>query len=182
MSFGNGGTGSGFSAPLVIRRIQGRQDVEDCARLMSGQEPWLTLQRDFEESVKILTDPSRESYVATVDGRIVGFLVLSLEGAFVGYLQTVCVAPEWRKQGIGRRLIAFAEDRIFGVAPNVFLCVSSFNPDARRLYERLGYEVVGALGDYIVRGHSEILFRKTTGPLREFKCPPEFNRTHPNKT
>jgi hypothetical protein len=46
--------------------------------------------------------------------------------------------------------------------------VSSFNPDARRLYERLGYSVVGELKDLIVPGHSEILLRKTLGPLTEF--------------
>ena len=49
----------------------------------------------------------------------------------------------------------------------MFICVSSFNPGARRLYERLGYQVVGELPDYMVRGHSEILLRKTTGPLAE---------------
>lgn len=169
MSLKNSASGPGPSGPLVIRRIQGRQDVEDCARLMSSQEPWLTLRRDFKESVEILSDPARESYVATIEGRVVGFLILNMKGPFVGYLQTVCVAPEWRKRGVGRRLVAFAEDRIFEEAPNVFLCVSSFNPEARRLYERLGYELVGELQNYIVRGHSEILFRKTIGPLREFK-------------
>ena len=169
MSFGNSASGSGPSGPLVIRRLREQKDVEECARLMSSQEPWLTLQRDFEESVEIFSDPSRESYIAKIEDRIVGFLILNLKGAFVGYLQTVCVAPEWRNQGLGRRLVAFAEERIFREAPNIFLCVSSFNPDARRLYERLGYEFVGELKDYIVRGHSENLFRKTCGPLREFK-------------
>ena len=48
------------------------------------------------------------------------------------------------------------------------MCVSSFNLGARRLYERLGYKVVGELSDYIVRGHSELLLRKTTGPLAGF--------------
>jgi hypothetical protein len=37
------------------------------------------------------------------------------------------------------------------------------------LYERLGYRFVGEIPDYIVRGHSEILLRKTLGPLREFE-------------
>jgi ribosomal protein S18 acetylase RimI-like enzyme len=46
-------------------------------------------------------------------------------------------------------------------------CVSSFNHGARRLYERLGYHVVGELTDYIVEGYSEILLRKTRGPLTE---------------
>ena len=48
------------------------------------------------------------------------------------------------------------------------MCVSSFNVDARRLYQRLGYKVVGELTDYIVRGHSEFLLRKTVGPLAGF--------------
>ena len=47
----------------------------------------------------------------------------------------------------------------------MFLCVSSFNPAARRLYERLGYQLVGTLTDYLVPGHDEYLFRKTTGSL-----------------
>jgi ribosomal protein S18 acetylase RimI-like enzyme len=65
--------------------------------------------------------------------------------------------------------MAFAERRILAETPNVFICVSSFNDGARRLYERLGYEVVGELKDYIVAGHSEILLRKTIGPLTGFR-------------
>ena len=34
--------------------------------------------------------------------------------------------------------MAWAEARILRESPNVFICVSSFNPDARRLYERQG--------------------------------------------
>jgi hypothetical protein len=35
-------------------------------------------------------------------------------------------------------------------------------------YERQGYNVVGELTDYIVEGCSEILLRKTRGPLTGF--------------
>ena len=101
---------------------------------------------------------------ASVD-RLVGFVVLCMEGAFVGYIQTLCVATDCRGQGIGSGLIAFAEKRIFAQTPNVFICVSSFNTAAKRLYLRLGYEIVGELRDYVVAGHSEILLRKTIGPL-----------------
>jgi len=86
----------------------------------------------------------------------------------VGYIQTVGVLPGWRDRGLGSRLIQFAEGRIFREAPNAFICVSSFNEGARRLYERLGYKVVGELTDYIVPGHAEILMRKTIAPLTEF--------------
>ena len=95
--------------------------------------------------------------------------MLNMKGAFVGYIQTVCVAPECRGRGIGTLLVRFAEERVFRDTPNVFLCVSSFNADARRLYERLGYALVGELTDYLVRGHAELLMRKTLGPLTGFK-------------
>jgi [ribosomal protein S18]-alanine N-acetyltransferase len=45
----------------------------------------------------------------------------------------------------------------------VFICVSSFNPGARRLYERLGFELVGTLRELLVPGHDELLLRKTKG-------------------
>jgi ribosomal protein S18 acetylase RimI-like enzyme len=67
---------------------------------------------------------------------------------------------------VGTDLIRFAEERIFPTYPNVFLCVSSFNPRARALYERLGYELIGELHDFLIAGHSEFLLRKTTGPIR----------------
>lgn len=89
-----------------------------------------------------------------------------MKGAFVGYIQTVCVAPEFRGKGIGTALVSRIEERVFRESPNVFLYVSSFNPGARGLYERLGYEYVGELRDYIVAGHSELHYRKTVGPIR----------------
>lgn len=151
---------------LTIRPLRAAQaDLEACARLMASSEPWVTLGRDYATSLQFLRDPGREVYVATCDDRLAGFLVLNLQGAFVGYLQTICIAPGLRGQGLGSRLVAFAEERIFREHPNVFLCVSSFNVNARRLYERLGYAVVGELTDYLVAGCSEILMRKTRGPL-----------------
>ena len=100
------------------------------------------------------------------DGGLAGFLILCVTGAFVGYIQTVCVRPDLRGRGLGTRLVRFAEERILREFHNVFMCVSSFNTEAKRLYLGLGYEVVGELKDYIVAGHSEILLRKTTGPKR----------------
>jgi ribosomal protein S18 acetylase RimI-like enzyme len=142
-------------------------DLDACARLMSASEPWTTLGRDYAESLALLRDPGREVYVAERDGELSGFAILCVTGAFVGYLQSVVVDPRFRGEGIGTELIALAEERIFRVSPNVFICVSSFNTKARALYERLGYTYVGALTDYIVRGHDELLFRKTRGPLTE---------------
>ena len=154
---------------IIIRKLNGTEEAERCARLMASSEPWVTLRRDYNLSLKFLTDPAREAYVGLIDGEIVGFMILIMHGAFVGFIQTVAVEPGWRNRGIGTTLMRFAEDRILADAPNVFMCVSSFNEDAMRLYKRLGYEVIGELRNLIVPGHSEILLRKTTGPASEFK-------------
>ena len=77
-----------------------------------------------------------------------------------------------RGSGLGTQLVAFAEQRIHRESPNVFLCVSSFNPGARSLYERLGYEFVGTLKDFLVEGYDELLYRKSSGPWNTFKPQP----------
>jgi ribosomal protein S18 acetylase RimI-like enzyme len=136
---------------------------------MSSSEPWITLRRTYEVCLEMLEDVERERYAAFREGAFAGFLVLNMKGAFAGYLQTICVTPECRAQGVGSRMIRFAEERIFAQRPNVFLCVSAFNPGARRLYERLGYSAIGELTDYIVAGQSEILMRKTRGPLLDYR-------------
>jgi len=140
--------------------------------MMAGTEPYITLRRDYDASLRLVSDPSKEAHLALVGGEIVGFIVLVMHGALVGYIQSICVAPTWRNRGIGTKLMSFAEERIFADAPNAFLCVSDFNGGARRLYERLRYEAVGELRDYLVPGHSEILMRKTIAPLNEFRKKP----------
>jgi ribosomal-protein-alanine N-acetyltransferase len=157
-------------SPLSIRPLATPQEAEACARIMAASEPWLTLRRSYETSLAILTEPGREVHVAVDDRGLAGFLILDLRGPFTGYIQTVCVEPARRGCGVGTRLVQWAEERIGKESPNVFLCVSSFNREARRLYERLGYQLVGTLTDYLVPGHDEHLFRKTNGSWEAFRA------------
>ena len=154
---------------ITIRELRGDSEAHECAQLMSTSEPWITLRRDYDLCVRMLTDPKREVYVALLKEEIAGFMILQMRGPFIGFIQTVGVKPEWRNKGIGSKLVQFAEERIFKVTPNVFMCVSSFNPKAQRLYKKLGYETIGELKDFIVSGHSEILLRKSIGALTEFE-------------
>jgi len=157
---------------VTIRPLESEAEAQWCARLMSSSEPWLTLGRSYQESLDRMRDETRERYVAKLGSVLAGFLVVNMRGAFVGYIQSVCVSPEFRGRGIGTRLVEFAEQRIFPESPNVFICVSSFNHEARKLYEQMGYKMVGALIDYVARGHSEFLLRKTIGPIGEFRKKP----------
>jgi len=153
------------AAAIDIRPLATRTEAEACARMMAGTEPWITLGRSYDACLRVMLDETRERYVGYRGDLLVGLLVLNLKGAFVGYIQTVCAAPEARGTGVGTALVTFAEERIFREHKNAFMCVSDFNRGARRLYERLGYRLVGELLDYVVAGHSELLLRKTRGPL-----------------
>ena len=153
---------------LEIGRLNGDAEARACAEMMATTDPWIAFGRTFEQCLARVTNPAGQVWVAREDGIARGFIILMLQGAFVGYIQVVCVAAEARSSGIGSKLVAFAEERIFREFPNVFLCVSSINPRARQLYERLGYKLVGELDDYVMRGHSEFLMRKSVGPLDEF--------------
>ena len=153
---------------LTIRRLDGAEEAHLCAQVLTESEPWVTLRWSYPNAVKGLNDPDREVYVGLHDATVVGFTILNLRGPLRGYVQTLAVMPEQRNRGIGSKLIKFAEQRIFGEFPNVFLCVSSFNLAAQRFYKRLGYEPVGELKDYVVQGHSEILMRKTIAPMADF--------------
>ncbi len=154
---------------IVIRPVTERQEAEFCARFMAASEPWLTLGLTFEQALTRLTNPAREVLIAKVEAQIVGVMILDLGGVLNGYIQILAVHPHWRGQGVGARMIAWAEERILRQSPNVFLCVSSFNERAQRFYARLGYERVGELPDFLTVGHAEIILRKTRGPWLAFK-------------
>ena len=155
---------------LDITPLSGASEERACAALMAASDPWQTLGYGYDDLLRTVQLPGRERYVAHAQGQFAGFLLLNLHGTFAGYIQTIGLVPEFRGRGHGQALVAFAEQRIWRDHRNVFLCVSSFNLAARRFYGRLGYVQVGELADFLVEGHSELLLRKTTGPLRERKA------------
>ncbi len=153
----------------VVVPLSGAGDTRECARMMAASEPWITLRRDEASALTVLRSPDKEVYGARDAAGVAGFVILDLHGPFPGYLQTICVRSDCRSRGLGTVLIQYSEARIFRDSPNVFLCVSSFNADAQRLYARLGYQVVGTLRGYVVPDHDEILMRKTRGSWTGFR-------------
>ena len=152
-----------------IRPLADDAEAHACATIMATTDPWITLGRTFDRCLATARDSALERYVAMSDGEVVGFILISMQGSFTGYIKSIAVREDWRGRGVGSALLAFAEERILRDSPNVFLCVSSFNERAHALYQRLGYATVGELRDFIVQGYHERLMRKTTGPLTEFR-------------
>jgi ribosomal protein S18 acetylase RimI-like enzyme len=149
-----------MSRSLSFSPIENSDERAWCARLLSSTDPWITLRRGFDACHELLGNAGKERYVIRDGGERVGVLVIDMRGTFSGYIQIICLAPEARGRGIGARAIAWAEERIFRDSRNVFMCVSSFNAAAQRLYERLGFKVVGVLDGLVVDEHDEILLRK----------------------
>lgn len=66
------------------------------------------------------------------------------DGKQRAYLHSFRVRPAFRRAGLGAKLLEAAEaDLIRRGYSQVNLAVSKSNPDARRLYARYGYQVVG---------------------------------------
>src|SRR6266851_907645 len=107
---------------IEIGRLDGDGEARACAEMMASSDPWIFFGRTFEQCLARLTNPAGEVWVAREGGVARGFVILLLHGAFVGYIQILCVAADTRGSGIGSRLVHFAEERIFRDFPNVFLC------------------------------------------------------------
>ena len=157
---------------LIIRRLHGDDEARDCTAQLAEFGPWRTLGIPAERLFKDLTNPEREVFVAELDKKITGVLILHLGGSFDGYIQLLAVFPEFQNRGLGEQIMKFAEDKIFQRSKNVFLSVSDFNQRAKKFYERLGYKKVGELEDFLVAGQNEFLMRKTRGPLLDFSPQP----------
>ena len=103
-----------------------------------------------------------ELHVATMDGQLAGLIWFLLRGTFgrSGYIQLIGVLPPYRRQKVGTRLMALAEQAIGQETDSVFLLTSHFNTRAQAFYQHLGYQQVGAIPDYVVQGITELIFYK----------------------
>ena len=136
-------------------------DREWAAQLMVRSEPWTTLRRPLDTCRAILNDPEFPVYIGWQDRERAGFLIVDPRGvAGAPYLKSIAIAQAFQNRGLGTQFIRFTEDLFRPRSRHLFLCVSSFNDRARQLYERLGYEPVGAVPDLAIEGASELLMCK----------------------
>lgn len=140
-------------------------DFTVCAHMMFLSDPWITLGIDYNHCLKAFEGSEKEIYVVEIEQEIAGFVILQMGGTFKGYIQTICIDEAYRGRGLGKKLLQFCEERILEISPNIFICVSSFNKGAIRLYEEFGFKLVGELDNFVKKGFTELLLRKTAGPL-----------------
>ena len=149
---------------VLIRLTNNLQDYAVCARMMSLTDPWITLEMDYEQCLKAFEGECKEIYVIEFENVIAGFVILQTAGTFSGYIQTICMDEAFRGRGLGRVLLHYCDERVLKFSPNLFICVSSFNKGAIKLYYDFGFKLVGELENFVKQGFTELLLRKTVGP------------------
>jgi len=149
---------------IVINITKDPGNFHVCALMMSKTDPWITLGMDYDQCLNAFQGECKEIYIVRYGEVIAGFVILQVCGTFSGYIQTICISEEYRGRGFGTELLKFCEERILRFSPNVFICVSSFNKGAIKLYYELGFKLVGELENFVKEGYSELLLRKTVGP------------------
>jgi ribosomal-protein-alanine N-acetyltransferase len=91
---------------------------------------------------------SRVYVVARAESAVVGFAGLMMSGSD-GHVTTIAVDPEWRRLGIGTRLMLLLADRAAeSGAENLTLEVRANNVEAQGLYRRFGLLPAGVRRNY----------------------------------
>ena len=150
---------------IVSLSLTDTEHLSECAMMMAKSDPWITLDIDYDQCLKAFEGLSKEIWALEIDKAVAGFVILQMDGTFKGYIQTVCVDVAFRRRGIGKKLLQFCQERILKISPNLFICVSSFNQGAIRLYKEFGFTLVGELDNFVKEGFTEQLLRKSFGPI-----------------
>ena len=100
---------------------------------------------------------------AVSGGRMIGF-GLGERSRRPAWIATLGVDPEFRRQGVGRRLLDALEMSLDRAA--VRLCVRVSNTGARALYEGAGYREINRWKGYYRGGEDAVVMEKQLRPIR----------------
>ena len=78
------------------------------------------------------------------------------------YVQWLWLSQELRGQGLARKLLAAAESEAIARGCHASY-IDTFNPDARKAYERQGYSAFGELSDF-PKGRTRVFLQKQLSP------------------
>lgn len=118
---------------------------------MSGRRPG-PMDTDYRQAII-----DKDVWVVECDGVVAGYVVLAVRSDHL-LLENVAVGPGWQGRGIGRRLMALAEDRARAVGVDVVrLYTHEVMVENQRLYERLGYAETGRRTD---DGFARVFYEK----------------------
>ena len=121
-----------------------------------------------EEMALGLAQPGAFALVAEALGRVGGFALFCRERRRLGHLITIDILPEFRRTGLGSKLMQLGEEqlKISGVS-RLILEVDVRNEPAIGFYERLGFTTRRRLPAYYADGGDALLMEKSLDILPE---------------
>jgi ribosomal protein S18 acetylase RimI-like enzyme len=139
-------------APASLRDVMDLHELEKkCFQL----DAWPLL-----DVIGVLTLPQIIRLKAVDDQIMAGFIGIDQRRAQeVAWIATLAVHPEYRRKGLGSRLLELGEDKI--TLPNIRLSVRKSNHPAISLYERFGYQQVDIWKKYYRGGDDALVFGKS---------------------
>ncbi|PZS02350.1 MAG: hypothetical protein DLM70_10515 [Chloroflexi bacterium] len=152
-----------------IEPLTKASQLSECASMMVTSNPWSRLCFTQEQCETSLAHPLMSVYGAVDPGGAIFAFVACVEFGigFEPMIEYLCVGEQVRNLGMGTHLITHFESNLFPDSDNLYLFVSDINPDAIRLYRRLGYDQIGELPDFNLKGQTEFLYRKSRRPVQE---------------
>jgi ribosomal protein S18 acetylase RimI-like enzyme len=151
----------------MLYRAYRPEDPEDFAALYAIEEacfqPPLRFSRAYMRHLVRSSDAA--TWIAEEDpGQMAGFAVVEWSGearARVAYIQTIEVAPEKRRLGVGAELMRRVEQSAQSAgAAAIWLHVDAENASAIRLYEAHGYKRKGREANFYPRGRAALVYAK----------------------
>lgn len=125
-------------------------------------EPPLRFPRAYMRSLVESSDTA--TWIAEESGRMAGFAIVewaSEDGETLAYIETLEVAPEARRFGIGAELLRCLESSAQSAgAELIWLHVDAENAPAIRLYESHAYERKGSEENYYPNGSTALIYAK----------------------
>ncbi len=97
-----------------------------------------------------------DCFVAVLDESIAGYVVFNHSFYLKPFIQFLCVASPFRRQGIANQLLAYVEDLCDG--EKLFTSTESDNLPMLRLLNRRGYRVSGVIEN--IQTQAEVVFCK----------------------
>jgi ribosomal protein S18 acetylase RimI-like enzyme len=126
-------------------RLARPDDVEAVRKLWGGARSSHAITEDTAERVAVAVETGAV-LVAVVDGEVVGALVAGFDG-WRGNMYRLAVAREFRRRGLGLRLVAAGEARLHELgAPRVTALVAFDDLAARGFWEAAGYAADPVMG------------------------------------
>jgi GNAT superfamily N-acetyltransferase len=130
--------------------------------MLAVSEPWASLKFSAASLAGYLMrdDAALRRYVISVDGDPAGVICVRHPWLRGPYIELIGLSPNHRGKGLGKQVLAWAEAEARRESKNLWVLTSSFNHQALKFYQSIGFYPIGPIQGLVSPEHDEILLRK----------------------